>query len=223
LVRGANFDGSRGFQPTVGSSPSPRAAERRLRRIAAELEREIAQCQERRAWTVGCPERMDLPARLIRLVTSAATSARLAQATGWFGRPMRVAAEVRRRVWTIRMPMWSSNSNWWRIRGGLGLVWKPLAADPPRYLGGYQRQVCAGNGMARPPNAGSRRGQEADLDHSYAYAVRKSQMAAGFGPIGPGLDFARGGFPRPAGGERDRVGGACCHLRRSEKLKNLPG
>ena len=29
------------------------------------------------------------------------------------------------------------------------------ATDPPRYLGGYQLQACAGNGRVRPSNAGS--------------------------------------------------------------------
>jgi hypothetical protein len=81
------------------------------------------------------------------------------------------------------------------------------APSPPRYLGGNQRQVCPGSGMVRPPNAGSRRGPEADRDDSYVTAICKSRMTVVFGPIGPGWDFARGGFPRPAGGERDRVGG----------------
>ncbi len=84
-----------------------------------------------------------------------------------------------------------------------GLAWVP---GPPRYLGGYQRPVCRGNGMVRPPNAGSRRGPEADRDDSFVTAICKSRMAASFGLIGPGWDFVRGGFPRPAGGERDRVG-----------------
>ena len=55
--------------------------------------------------------------------------------------------------------------------------------------------------MVRPPNARSRRGQEADLDHAPAYAIRKPQLAAGLAWIAPGLEIACGESPRPAGGE----------------------
>ena len=58
---------------------------------------------------MGYPARLALTVRQIRLVTSSATSFRFADATVVFVRPMRVAAEVRRRTWNIRVPMRSAN------------------------------------------------------------------------------------------------------------------
>ena len=42
----------------------------------------------------------------------------------------------------------------WPVLSGLSLVWNLPAADPPRYLGGYQRLVCECNGSIRPSSSG---------------------------------------------------------------------
>jgi hypothetical protein len=132
--------------------------------------------------------------------------ARFAPAAGWFHCPLRGAARVRRPCIT-RLPMGSANLNWRRVLGKWCLDWNLPALDPPRYLGGYQRQIYLCNGSIHLPLAGSRQRPEADPDQAPAYGVRKSQMAAGLARTGPGLEIARGGSPRPAGGERARVRG----------------
>jgi hypothetical protein len=85
---------------------------------------------------VGYPTRMSLPARQIRLVTSAATSAWFDHASAVIARPTRVAAEVRRRTRTMRLPMRFANSEWLRVLGQLGLVGNSPGADPLAPLAG---------------------------------------------------------------------------------------
>jgi hypothetical protein len=67
-----------------------------------------------------------------------------------------------------------------RVWDGLSLVGNSPATDPPRFLGGYQRQVCACNGSIRESSAGNRR---LDPDHAHAYAVRKSPDSRAVNPF----------------------------------------